>query len=246
MNINSDYHFIFCHGFGFNKRYWEPLAKHFVTCKTTYWDLGYFNNKDINLPEISNKANETDITKNLNLSFNNNTKNNTNYNNIIIIGHSLGMIKLLQKIPSPKAIIGLQSFVNFLGTNKQNKLHKIRLQNLYGMIKAFENNPTDILTSFYNHCGIKNPNFININNFNFDLLLNDLNMLKDSFELPRSQSTLIIGSKNDSIVPTEIINDNFLAHKNVKIVLHNTNQHSLGHLEPKFVFENISNFVNSL
>lgn len=38
-------HFVFYHGFGFDKNFWSNLAPYFAKEKCTYLDLGYFGNK---------------------------------------------------------------------------------------------------------------------------------------------------------------------------------------------------------
>ncbi len=148
------YHFIFCHGWGFNYTFFKFLIDEYFSNVTCYClDLGYFGKKNLNLP---------------------------NQNNVYIgIGHSLGFIKLISLNIEFKAIIGIQAFTNFLGFNLD--LHKRRKFELNAMIRQFQINPIDTLMSFHKRCG---TDYNISNHFNTVQLMKDLQSLTTVHALP--------------------------------------------------------------
>ncbi|MGI2257352.1 aminotransferase class III-fold pyridoxal phosphate-dependent enzyme [Candidatus Cardinium hertigii] len=118
--------FIFCHGWGFDQQFFEPLIKeYFPTISCYSLDLGYFGNEKIEFP--------TDQP-------------------FIGVGHSLGFIKLLSLKVKFTALIGIQAFINFLGFDPQ--LQKKRKLELKTMFNYFQSNPIDTLRSFHKRCGL--------------------------------------------------------------------------------------------
>lgn len=215
--------FIFCHGWGFNSDFWLNLCENFKNFPYIFHNLDYFN-------EIPTPARSPVVLENYNW---------------VGIGHSLGFLKLLQLNFPLVAIIGLQGFTSFLGNDPL--LHKTRNLYLQRMIKQFTNNHKKALDDFYQACGMphneilsgKSKKFININK-----LLMDLNWLAEDHSnlLPRFPC-LILGSENDTIVPTAIIKDNFSIHPNIKQVIHPTAMHCLGYAETDFVTREIFKFI---
>ena len=158
---------------------------------------------------------------------------------IIGIGHSLGLAKLLQLPIKFTVLVGIQSFTNFLGYSE--KLAHRRGLELYAMIQFFKKNPEKTLLSFYEKCGVS----CDVEKFkmiNIEKLLNDLKSLKLDCILPACP-TLILGAKNDPIVPPELLLDNFEDKKNVTLVFHDQGFHNLGFLEPEFVYGQIEKAV---
>lgn len=84
-------HFVFQHGFGFDKSIWKRIAPHFKQYSTEFLDDGYFGN-----------------------SVRMSTLNSQNIN--IGIGHSVGFCKLLQH--EFDVLIGVNSFVDFCGNSR--------------------------------------------------------------------------------------------------------------------------------
>lgn len=118
--------FIFCHGWGFDQKFFEPLIKEYFSNTFCYClDLGYFGRANLSIP---------------------------NNHTFIGVGHSLGFIKLASLNVKLTALIGIQAFINFLGFNPQ--LNKKRKFELNTMIKHFEISPIDTLRSFYKRCGV--------------------------------------------------------------------------------------------
>ncbi|AXI24641.1 Pimelyl-[acyl-carrier protein] methyl ester esterase [Cardinium endosymbiont of Sogatella furcifera] len=204
--------FIFCHGWGFDHKFFEPLIKEYFSNLCCYClDLGYFGKENLRLPS-----------------------NNT----LIGVGHSLGFIKLISLKVKFTALIGIHAFINFLGFDSE--LHKKRKLELKTMIKHFQITPIDTLASFHKRCGI---NYDISNCLNKIKLMKDLELLTAAYPLP-DIPLLIIGSKNDTIVPTELVFDNFS--KYVRVVVHNEGYHSLGLYGRHFVHEQIISFVDGI
>ena len=204
-------HFIFCHGFGFDKSCWGTLAPYFSKEQCTYLDLGYFGNK-------------CDFVKNDNVP-------------TIGIGHSLGFSKLLNLNIKFDYLIGLNSFINFLGN--ESNLHQKRELELTLLKKQFKKSPTTTMNNFYQTCGLSKK----IEKINTQTAINDLNFLSQSFSIPHDIPVLIIGAKNDVIVPPEIIYDNFEKYSNVTIQILDQGKHGLGFFEAYEIREKIMNFI---
>ncbi|MDR3151596.1 MAG: alpha/beta hydrolase [Holosporaceae bacterium] len=152
------------------------------------------------------------------------------------IGHSIGFQKLNNSGIKFDFLIGLQGFTNFCGNNRD--LKKIREKNLDYLIGMLEKDPRKTLKFFYDTC--RYPDEIPENIAVGDLATDLVNMKKsyDHCGCP----TLVIGSDQDEIVPTSILDDNFRDKKNVIVEQINGAYHSLGFHKPREVFEKIKKF----
>ena len=223
-NLRNKIGFVFHHGWGHDCSYWKNIAPLFNNFRCVFYDAGYFENK---LHETSGYT--TDILW-------------------VGIGHSIGFAKLLEKHHKHKiklsALVGIQSFVNFLGNDR--RLNKNRSMILNGMISAFKESPIQVLKEFRKNSGFPDVDFGQIN---FDLLLQDLEHLKTSFAISDDLNTLIIASKDDPIVDNTLINDNFSNNEQAKnhiLKFINCNTHTLGYDNPKIVYDCIMNFVKDV
>lgn len=153
------------------------------------------------------------------------------------IGHSLGFLKLsLSDVPL-NACIGLQGFINFCGIGTQRIQ---RRKNLERMIHAFSKNPQQSLRFFYNLCGF--PGKISTT-FTIETLIKDLKLMQQVFPL-RPIPTLILGSRQDKVVPSEVLEDNFKPPVMLKFI--EGVNHTLGFSKPQETFVAIKNFLKSL
>lgn len=209
-------HFIFCHGFGFDNSFWENLSPFFLNEKCTYLESGYFGDN----PTVSPASSET---------------------RLIGIGHSLGIPKLLSLNINFDYLIGLNSFINFLGTAPD--LRKKRQQELYFLKNQLQKSPISTMQDFYQRCGVpmENGKVIKINT---EMLLKELDFLTESVSIPQASRVLMLGAKDDVIVPPEILYDNFekLTHVSIRIVDHG--KHGLGFLKAEEIKTSILNFIN--
>lgn len=209
-------HFVFCHGFGFNNHFWDIIAPYFNRDKCTFIDLGYFKSPTF-LSEFS--AQKT-----------------------IGIGHSLGLLKLMDLHKNFDALVGLNSFINFLGNT--NSLREKRRLELSILKQSFIKNPEQTLKTFYKRCGvpelIERSPFTELDQY---MMLNDINFLKEARPLPPIP-TLILRTEDDIIVPQKLIEDNFSSYPNVKIDTMHHGKHGLGFTNPYDVYKRIRSFLN--
>jgi len=211
--------FIFCHGFGFDSTFWNPLKCFFSKQNILYMDLGYF----ADTPNVIQS-----ITRNLD--------DNTHY---IGVGHSLGLIKLLSLNIPFTHLIGLHGFIHFLGFDL--RLHQTREREWMGLKRQFARSPELTLKRFYQMTGVSfdmSQNLIHRNT-----LQRDLDALNQSSILPPMVPTLILGAIDDSIVPPILIEDNFSSHSQVTIEILNQGQHALGFLNPDLVYRCVMRFI---
>jgi pimeloyl-[acyl-carrier protein] methyl ester esterase len=209
--------FIFCHGWGLDKSFWKNILPYFRDYPYLVWDLGYFGDPDIIIPD-----NQDSIAW-------------------IGIGHSLGFSKLLQYNIKFKAIIGLQAFTNFLSNNLVFK--KIRLKLIEKMIIDIKVDYIKTLQNFYSESGIS-FDYLFDKKINLENLSNDLDQLRtNENNLTCNIPCLIIASNGDKIVPSILIKDNF-TNSNYRIIVHEGNTHSLGYIYSEFVFKHIMKFIH--
>ncbi|MCE2991605.1 MAG: hypothetical protein ACK5WS_04375 [Alphaproteobacteria bacterium] len=209
-------HFVFCHGFGFDRHFWERIATFFSEEKCSFIDLGYFNNRTENQC-LDNEA-------------------------IIGIGHSIGLSKLLSMYSNFDCLIGLNGFINFLGSDQA--IYKKRQTELNALRSGFLKDADTTLRNFYLRCAI--PELIERNNFSdldIDLILSDLQWLQNEYTLP-DVPTLILSSDYDIIVPHSITLDNFREQPWVKLDSIIDTGHALGFRKPEEVYEKIMSFLD--
>lgn len=211
MNI-----FIFCHGFGFDKNFWQKLTPYFSKEEIILLDMGYFYAPE-NLPPLEEA-------------------------NFIGVGHSLGLTQLLNLPIKFNKIIGLNSFINYLGYDK--KLNEQRLRELTLLTKNIVRDPALQLTNFMCACGIAElAEQISSKKINDEKLLNDLQLLKTPSKLP-DMPTLMINSADDIIVPLTLLDDNFKYFKPQKQIIIEDGKHALGWLHPEKIYAEIMSFIN--
>lgn len=207
--------FVFCHGFGFDKNFWNNLTALFKKDFCVFLDLGYFEEKQ-DLPCLD-------------------------CNTILVgIGHSLGFTKLLKLKEKLDCLIGLNAFANFLGNNSN--LYKKRYQELESMKNSFFKYPYLTLKRFYERCNVQYQSD-SLSKLKREVLEKDFDDLFKAFYLKQNIPVLILGSRDDPVVPIEVIEDNFAFYNNVTVKLLDKGKHALGYLETKEVYERIKSFV---
>ncbi len=209
-------HFVFCHGFGFDTHFWENIAPYFSQEKCSFIDLGYFN-KRTEIQHLENQA-------------------------IVGIGHSIGLSKLLSIYGNFDCLIGLNGFINFLGSDQT--IYKKRQTELKALRSRFLNHPQTALRNFYWRCDV--PELIERHDFSrldIHLILSDLQWLQKEYKLP-NVPTLILSSDDDMVVPESIISDNFHENPWVKRDSITDTGHALGFRKPEEVYEKIMGFLD--
>ncbi|MEG0036616.1 MAG: hypothetical protein RSB82_01735 [Victivallaceae bacterium] len=212
--------FVFCHGFGFNAHFWDPIAQYFSQEVCSFIDLGYFK-RPMHLSELQ----ETKI---------------------VGIGHSLGLLKLNRMYENFDCLIGLNGFTDFLGRDRV--LRETRLRELNELRERFIKNPDRTLKSVYKRCGI--PEFVDFCDFSdidLNTALADIEFLKTKHDFS-TVPTLIINSDNDTIVPFKIVEDNFLHRSNpyLRLDVMTNARHCLGFGKSSEVYTRIMSFLNEI
>lgn len=172
-------HFILCHGFGFTPHFWARLIRELGPERCTLLDLGYYTTHTISPPSIP-KAQR-----------------------YIGIGHSLGLQKLYA-LPIPyTACIGLNGFVDFLGTSLETR--KQRTKELKALRYSLCQDVRLGITQFILRCGAKNLlRHIDVDSVQLTRLLSDLDAFMHPCVVPACYPTYIISAKNDPIVPRTV------------------------------------------
>lgn len=151
------------------------------------------------------------------------------------IGHSIGFQKLNNSGINFECLIGLQGFLNFCGI-KDAKMRTDNIDQIIGMLKIDANK---LLSNFFAMCGYsgKLPKQVPEEDLLADLM--DMKVAYKHCGCP----TLIIGSKDDQIVPTSLIEENFAGIDNVTIDYISPAAHALGFVKPKETFEVIKRYI---
>ncbi len=209
-------HFVFCHGFGFDPHFWERISPFFSKENCSFIDLGYFNNKKEN-KYLENEA-------------------------IIGIGHSMGLSKLLSMCSNFDCLIGLNGFVNFLGSHQA--MYQKRQKELKALRSSFLKDADTTLRKFYVRCAV--PQLLEYNDLSkldVGLIVSDLQWLQKEYELP-DVPTLILSSSDDVVVPRSVVLDNFRKQPRVKLDSIMDAGHALGFRKPREVYEKIMSFLD--
>lgn len=216
--------FVFCHGWGFNPHFWQPLQACFKNTECHFINLGYEDGQDITPLSLLSP----DVT-------------------YIGVGHSLGLTKLLKLPLQYRALIGLQAFVNFLGFDRDLHVKRRRAWSL--MCQNFQICPQKTLDHFYQTCfdssQDQHASDLKLTLPRFERLNQDLQGLSDAHSLPCDIPTLILGTTHDKIVPPALIYDNFASVKNVHLDFYPADGHCLGYHHSIIVAEKIVDFVNN-
>jgi pimeloyl-[acyl-carrier protein] methyl ester esterase len=214
--------FIFYHGWGFDRHYWDNLASLLKEFQCVFYDAGYYKNP-------------SRILNNLDAS--------TTW---IGVGHSIGFAKLLENHGelNLSGIVALQSFRYFLGYNKT--LNKVRSAALDEMIAEFAKDPLNVIKKFVDTAGAKVEALEKTgtdNDIDFDALQCDLKALKTEYCIPDGIMHLILASENDPIVTLPLIKDNF-SNTQYDVKFLECDGHSLGYNSAIEVKKHIIDFVN--
>lgn len=209
-------HFVFCHGFGFDTQFWERIAPYFSQEKCSFIDLGYFGNR-VDNTYLCNQR-------------------------VIGIGHSVGLSKLISMYSNFDYLIGLNSFVNFLGSDQIER--KKRQKELNALRLSFLKDPDSAIRNFYIRCDIEELiECTDFSNLNLDLILSEFEWLQKEYKLPEVP-TLILSSNDDLVLPHTITSNNFSKQQYIKIDSIMNGGHALGFRKPLEVYRKIMSFLN--
>lgn len=178
---------VLCHGWGMSPEYWQPLLEHFPSIPTFVWDCGYY-------------APDSTTPKKPLPSYD---KVNTLW---FAVGHSFGVVQLLKSGFAFDGIIGLQSFVNFLGDDTTEASQK---KGLALMQKQFEKDPVALMKGFYKNCQLPEAFQPNAKEANTARLGEDLAALETDYsslvETYGDLPSVWLASEDDAIVPPAVV-----------------------------------------
>lgn len=171
---------IWSHGWGFSQQIWKRLVP-LLPFESHCLDWGYFS-EPVPLPLLDPDT------------------------HWVGIGHSLGLIQLLD-LPVPwHALIGMQCFVDFL--TQQPVLRSVRKKECAILSLSFRKDPQKTLNAFYQRCQTDSRPLA-LGPINFSKLEADLQKLTLKKDMP-PVPFLVLGASEDPIVPLTVIHDNFL------------------------------------
>lgn len=217
-----NYAFVLMHGWGANGDYWQNLVDHLGSNDCFIYEQGYFLSS-------GDFTSSNEVLKDF--------IDNHQDDKIIGVGHSIGFIKLLEMDVKFDYVFGLQSFINFLGSNPSLEVVE---KSFDDFVSKFVENPAQGLKDKYISSGIYkyfDESLFREDNINNDLLMRDLESLREDkshllHKLPEGNYH-IFGTSDDVIVPSFIIKDNFPEDKMEIFDL--KCGHSLGILHGKFI-----------
>ena len=209
-------HFVFCHGWGLDIHFWQRIAPYFSQQKCSFIDLGYFDHPQ-DIPYSDDRM-------------------------MVGIGHSMGLSKLAARGCHWQALIGLNGFIDFLGSNPMR--YPQRQRELKMLVNSFIQDPKATLQRFYTRCGLSDlMAYQDFSNLNRDLILSDLRGLSQAVSCP-TVPVLMLCSDDDIIVPSAITRDYFSPQSWVTIDNINGAGHGLGYNKPAEVYDKIMGFLN--
>lgn len=198
--------YTFMHGFACDASFWEELISSF-SFPSIVWDRGYYAN-----PYTEYQKAELHIG----------------------VGHSLGLIHLLES-PYPFDIyIGIQSFIDFIGGNPQRKTE------LDIMKRQLTLNIQQTLRRFCKRGGLPLPHTI----VNEEQLLIDYEKLYNRYDrLTQDKVLYLCATKDDIIVPLSLIENNFPTHQ---IQIAPDAKHALGYVQVDYLRQYLESIGNTL
>lgn len=156
------------------------------------------------------------------------------------IGHSQGFQRLLKlDLDHCQALISLSGFWSFCGRGGTSRRIVQR------MVRAFAQDPTEVLRSFYRNCGV---DFEPPEQLNYSALQQDLELLLDSTLSESGKKTechgvpvFAITGAQDKIVPCELAQNEF-----GNLTIHPDAGHSLGYDEAGWCALQIEHILHSI
>lgn len=219
---------VFCHGFGFNHEFWQNIKEYFSSYHCIYINLGYFEN-----------ALEDGISIDINTAVQ--KLSAMEDAEIIGIGHSFGLLKLMQSGINFSKLVGLNAFINFIGSSAE--LRKRRIVEYDFCREVILQSPQIGLAQFYERSLIFGFMAKGLPTLNYNRIREDLVVIYEENGIETKVPTLILGTECDVVVPPEIIEDNFKGIPNVEIEILQKGGHGLGYNEASVVASKIHNFI---
>lgn len=196
------------HGFGASPHFWSPLTP-MLQFPYTIWNRGYYHPPKMDC-----------LSSTLSIG----------------IGHSLGLIHLLESHVHFDAYIGLQSFVDFIGKAH----HEERITALNTMRTQLHRNPERTLRRFTQRCAMPPPESI----YDITQIYTDYDMLyTPRYELIENKTIYICATEDDTIVPYHIIEENFPT-LDIEHAPHA--MHALGYVQAQYIAQYITHITYTI
>lgn len=231
-------HLLFVHGWGLGPDSWYPVIENLdchadVSCL----DFGFFGSEP---KTVMHNVSVGDRAVKIFSAYN--TFPDMQAKKTVVVGHSLGVLWLLKRVPSDiKGLISLCGFNRFVP--------HINPKTLTTMENRLRRNPARQLQQFWITCGLEDYN--KAAPANVEALQRGLHWLKNWEACAEAKALtcnfLCLAARNDHIVSTQMNQDlaNDLAYDKT-IHWHLTGGHALPLTAPKWVAEHISTFMNDL
>lgn len=218
--MNKQYHLIFVHGWGFSKDFWKPLTSLLQELPIHFIDLGFINNNPTS----------NDIIQII----------SEQQQNMIAIGHSLGILYLLKQFPHQfYHYVAINSFLRFSKNDDYPAGVPSRI--LQRMSKGIDKDAPLVLSQFYQQCRSSNiiPAHINLARLKTGLEYLETEDFRHALPLLSDKLT-VVASDNDPVVSAAMTKDSFKTHP-VHWVQDNT--HILPITQPDLCAETIRNIA---
>lgn len=213
IGANMKYTLVLSHGFGMDPSLWQDLLPFFKKDLDIHdvilWDHGYFGRRVITIPK-------TGV--------------------LVGVGHSLGLAHLICSSVAWHALIGVNSFMSFVGFDPV--LRARRMKELDYFEKTLWSDPERVLKQFYKKCGFAPHAQASLN---MTHLREDFPMLREAhrFSVPGH----FLYEKEDRIVPLDIIQDNLKQAPHISFTECIGQTHVLPISDPELVYLRIKDFL---
>lgn len=214
---------IFCHGWSYAPSFWNNLKLFFQDVPTVIWNLGYYQDQPSKLLPQQQEGVRW-----------------------IGVGHSLGFAKLLTSGFPFDGLVGIQAFSNFLGNEPG--LNTRRMKEFLFFREQVMSSPLEHILEFHGFSDATLPEKYYAL-LHEDRLKQDLEALSLNYNRAFQQMatpTQILGSRGDTVVPTQLLEDNFSNYPNVTCTIHPSKGHALGYHHAQWVAEQILGFAARL
>lgn len=223
-------HLIFVHGWAFHFGIWrDVIASLDLDADISCVDLVFF----------SNSTQASDVFSNLNIKIlKADQANECPTEDVIAIGHSLGVLWLLKHIPQ-----NLHGFISISGFDRF--VPHVNERVLMAMDRGLERNPARQLSQFWTSCGLENydrPSPEDITHLKTGLCWLrtwDAQYERQKLDVPQ----LVLAAKNDHIVSGAMSCDIWGERR---LTWHDTGGHALPLTAPEWVAKHITDFLYEL
>ncbi len=208
---------VLCHGFGFDRDYWNLLIPYFSDYQIFNMDLGYYGKKTSSLPPTTSRK-------------------------TIGIGHSLGFLKLAQLNYDFDLLVGLNPFLNFLGNQKE--IRRRRHLEFHMLKSNIKSSPEKALEAFHLRCGVPFEK-AKFEHLSLHDLIQDLDYISYEHPMPNAKEILLFASEDDPVVPKVLTEDLMKPEfSHLKVEFLKTGFHALGCLNPDLIQYKIKGYID--